>query len=129
MKKIVFICQHNTCRSQIAECLAKRMLDETEYEIVSCGIHGADKINERALSVLRRMYGVESVKDLYVKKANEEILFGADRIIALGTDVETGILLGKDYEVWDVTDPSGGEYSDYIDTMGVLKNKILSIEK
>ena len=34
--KIAFVCVHNSCRSQIAEALGKKLMND-KYEFYSCG--------------------------------------------------------------------------------------------
>ena len=38
MKRIYFLCTGNSCRSQIADGLAKSFLDSDEWEVKSAGI-------------------------------------------------------------------------------------------
>ena len=128
MKKIVFICQHNSCRSQIAECIAGRILDKNEYEITSAGVYQGRKINEKAERILKRMYGNEALKGQHVKTVTDEMLESADRLIVIGTDVDVSSLKKHEIEVWDITDPSGGEDIDYISAIGELKKKIKEIK-
>ena len=40
MKKILFVCTGNTCRSPIAEALFNTMADNKKYHAESCGIYG-----------------------------------------------------------------------------------------
>ena len=51
MKKIIFLCTGNSCRSQMAEGFAKKIFDLENYQIDSAGVR-ADGINEYAVKVM-----------------------------------------------------------------------------
>lgn len=52
MTRIIFACIENACRSQMAEGFA-RYLGGEEFHIFSGGSKPADKINEKAVRVMR----------------------------------------------------------------------------
>lgn len=51
MKKIYFLCTGNSCRSQMADGLAKSILDSNEWEVRSAGIE-AHGLNPRAVKIM-----------------------------------------------------------------------------
>ena len=59
MKKIVFVCTGNTCRSSMAEALFKKMLDDKgkskEFKVSSCGTHAIFGLpaSENAIQVMK----------------------------------------------------------------------------
>ncbi|MFW3145990.1 MAG: arsenate reductase ArsC [Thermoplasmatota archaeon] len=57
MKKVLFLCTHNSCRSQMAEALL-RHLHGDRYEVHSAGTE-ATRVNPFAIDVLREM-GVDT---------------------------------------------------------------------
>ena len=54
MKKVAFICVHNSCRSQIAEALGKHLASDV-FESYSAGGEIKSQIN---------LYGVRLIKNL-----------------------------------------------------------------
>lgn len=54
MKKIYFLCTGNSCRSQIADGLAKSILNSNEWEVRSAGIE-AHGINPRAVKIMNEI--------------------------------------------------------------------------
>lgn len=63
-KKIAFICVHNSCRSQIAESLAKHFRGD-EFDFYSAGTETKPEINQDAVRLikktLRNRHGTNSI--------------------------------------------------------------------
>ena len=55
MKKIVFICTHNRCRSILAEAITNNFLD-TRLEAKSAGAHPVDQVHPETLKHLTLMH-------------------------------------------------------------------------
>ena len=51
MRKVAFICVHNSCRSQIAEALGKH-LRGTDFDFYSAGVETKPQINQDAVRLL-----------------------------------------------------------------------------
>ncbi|MCD4691502.1 MAG: low molecular weight phosphatase family protein, partial [Calditrichales bacterium] len=51
--KIAFVCVENSCRSQIAEALAKKMFPKPDIEFVSAGTHPAKKVDSGTIKILK----------------------------------------------------------------------------
>ena len=54
MKKVAFICVHNSCRSQIAEALGK-LLAADVFESYSAGTEIKSQINQDAVRIIKRI--------------------------------------------------------------------------
>ena len=52
MKKLVFICVHNSCRSQIAEALRKHLASDV-FESYSAGTETKQQINQNAVRIMK----------------------------------------------------------------------------
>ena len=59
--KVAFICVHNSCRSQIAEALAKLLAGDV-FESYSAGTETKDKINEDAVRLMKEIYNIDMEK-------------------------------------------------------------------
>ena len=66
MKKIAFICVHNSCRSQIAEALGKH-LRGAEFEFYSAGTETKPQINQDAVRLVKELYGIDMEKTQHSK--------------------------------------------------------------
>lgn len=58
MKKVAFICVHNSCRSQIAEALGKHFASDV-FESYSAGMEMKPEINQDAVRIMKELYGID----------------------------------------------------------------------
>ena len=58
MKKVAFICVHNSCRSQIAEALGK-YYGTGIFESYSAGTKTKPQINQDAVRLMKKVYGIQ----------------------------------------------------------------------
>ena len=58
MKKVAFICVHNSCRSQIAEALGKHLASDV-FESYSTGSEIKNQINPDAVRLMKNLYGID----------------------------------------------------------------------
>ena len=65
-KKISFICVHNSCRSQIAERLAKHFRGD-EFDFYSAGTETQPLINQDSVRLVKKLYGIDMEQTQYSK--------------------------------------------------------------
>ena len=58
MKKVAFICVHNSCRSQIAEALGKKLASDV-FESYSAGTETKPQINQDAVRLMKHVHGID----------------------------------------------------------------------
>ncbi len=58
---VAFICTHNSCRSQIAEALGKKLAGDT-FESYSAGTSIKDQINPDAVRLMKQHYGIDMLE-------------------------------------------------------------------
>lgn len=58
MEKVAFVRTHNSCRSQIAETLGRRLRGD-EFEFYPVGTEPAAQVNVTAVRLMRERYGVD----------------------------------------------------------------------
>ena len=102
---VAFVCVHNSCRSQMAEALARLFASEV-YNAYSAGTEVAPKINQDAVSIIKELYGVDMSEHQHSKSLEE--LPEIDILITMGCNVSCPVL-DYDYisEDWGLDDPSG----------------------
>lgn len=66
MKKVAFICVHNSCRSQIAEALGRHLASEI-FKSYSAGTETKPQINQDAVRIMKDMYGIDMEQMQYSK--------------------------------------------------------------
>ena len=66
MKKVAFICVHNSCRSQIAEALGKKLAGDV-FESYSAGTETKPRINQDAVRLMKQVYNIDMEATQYSK--------------------------------------------------------------
>lgn len=102
--KIAFICVHNSCRSQMAEAVAKIIASDV-FEPYSAGTEKRDKINQDAVRTVKRRYDVD-MNETQKSKTIDEIP-PVDIVVTMGCNVDCPWLPSKHREDWGLDDPSG----------------------
>ena len=104
MIKVGFICVHNSCRSQIAEALGKKVALDV-FESYSAGTEIKSEINQDAVRLIKEKYGIDMEKTQRSKLLSE--LPELDVVITMGCNVKCPYLPCKYREDWGLDDPSG----------------------
>jgi len=141
LKKLLFVCSGNTCRSPLAEGIAKKLLTEYSLDVIeisSAGSSALDGLPASALAI--EVAGRHSI-DLTEHRAtllNRTLVKDADLIITMGSNHRetVGIIepSSLDYtflltdfcddQVGNILDPIGLGAEDYESTYQVLDNCI-----
>ena len=119
MKKIAFLCVHNSCRSQIAEALGKH-LRGNEFDFYSAGTETKSQINQDAVRLTKQLYGIDMEQTQYSKTIDK--IPTPDIVISMGCDVGCPYIGRAFDDNWGLPDPTGK--SDE-----VFKSVISEIEK
>ena len=102
--KVAFICVHNSCRSQIAEALGK-LLAADVFDCFSAGTETKPQINQDAVRLIKRLYGVDMEQTQYSKLLSE--IPPVDIVITMGCNVSCPSLPCRYREDWGLDDPTG----------------------
>lgn len=119
--KVGFICVHNSCRSQMAEALGKKLANE-EYVSYSAGTHTKNQINQDAVRLMKMQYEIDMELTQYPKILDE--IPELDIVITMGCNVGCPYLPCKHREDWGLDDPSGKEDAEFIKTMSIIEFKV-----
>lgn len=104
MKKVAFICVHNSCRSQIAEALGKLLRGE-EFEFYSAGTETKPKINQDAVRLMKQHYGID-MEETQCSKLIDAIP-EPDIVISMGCEVGCPYIGRPFDDNWGLPDPTG----------------------
>lgn len=127
MKKpnVAFICVHNSCRSQMAEALGKKLAGEVFYSF-SAGTETKPQINQDAVRLMKQIHGIDMEENQYSKRLSE--LPEIDIVITMGCNVQCPFLPCRHREDWGLDDPSGKEDTAFLTTMRLIEEKILDLK-
>ncbi|MGQ9525217.1 MAG: arsenate reductase ArsC [Armatimonadota bacterium] len=106
MKRVLFVCVHNSGRSQMAEAIFNHKARGTA-QAVSAGTQPAEEVNPAAVEALQEI-GV-ATDGLRPKLLTREMVQNADRIITMGCGVAESCpaFLYGSVEDWGLEDPAG----------------------
>jgi len=125
---ILFVCYGNTCRSPMAEGLAKKILGDRVH-IESAGLTPVfDGATPQAINVLLEMYGID-ISSHRTKNITDVPLDEFDQIIVLDVYVYETLLrrysiLSYKFVLWDIEDPFGKDLDAFKKTAASLHSKI-----
>ena len=102
--EVLFVCVHNSGRSQMAAGLLDK-LAEGRVHVRSAGSDPADQLNPNAIAAMAEV-GVD-ISQEFPKPLTDEVVRAADAVITMGCGDACPIYPGKRYEDWDLEDPAG----------------------
>lgn len=122
--KIAFVCVHNSCRSQIAEALGKKLMND-KYEFYSCGTVVKKQINQDAVRIMKELYQIDMEKNQYSKLITD--IPKVDIMISMGCDVGCPYM-GRNFDDnWNLKDPTGQDDESFKKIIRDIENRILSL--
>ena len=124
MKKVAFICVHNSCRSQIAEALGKKLAADV-FESYSAGTETKPQINPDAVRLMKQLHGIDM--ELTQRSKLLEEIPEVDVVITMGCNVQCPFLPCSHREDWGLEDPSGKEDAAFLETIRRIEEKILDL--
>ncbi|WP_105110950.1 arsenate reductase ArsC [Streptococcus suis] len=119
--KVAFVCVHNSCRSQIAEALAKANYAHV-FDAYSAGTETKPQINQDAVRLIKRQYQIDMEETQYSKLIDE--LPAVDIVITMGCNVDCPYLPCQHREDWGLDDPSGQSDQVFLATMHQIEEKL-----
>lgn len=124
MKKVAFICVHNSCRSQIAEALGKHFRC-TDFEFYSAGTETKPQINQDAVRLVKRLYGIDMEKTQFSKTFDK--IPAPDIAISMGCDVGCPFIGRAFDDNWGLPDPTGKSDDEFIAVIRAIEEKVLAL--
>ena len=112
--KVAFVCVHNSCRSQIAEALGKRL---------ACDVFES----YYAVRLMKQKYQIDMEKTQYSKLLSD--IPPVDVVITMGCNVDCPNLPCKYREDWGLEDPTGKSDEEFAYTIEQIHTKIIELSK
>jgi arsenate reductase (thioredoxin) len=102
--EVLFVCVHNSGRSQMAAGLVK-LRSGGRVHVRSAGSQPGERINPAAIEAMTEI-GVDMSEE-FPKPLTDEVVAAADVVITMGCGDACPIYPGKRYEDWVLDDPAG----------------------
>ena len=125
-KKVAFVCVHNSCRSQMAEALAKLFAKDV-FESYSAGTELKSEINRDAVRTIKDLYNVnmdETQKNKLLKDIPK-----VDIVIKMGCNVVCPYVKADHTEDWGLDDPTGKDDEEFIKIAKTIEDKVKDLAK
>ncbi len=126
MKKVAFICVHNSCRSQIAEALGKHLAADT-FESYSAGTETKPQINQDAVRLMKEIYSIDMEATQRSKLLNE--IPAADIVITMGCNVQCPSLPCSERYDWGLEDPTGKDDDAFREVIQRIEENIRALKR
>ena len=125
MKKAAFVCVHNSCRSQIAEALGKKLAADA-FESYSAGTETKPRINQDAVRLMKDLHGIDMEASQYSKLLSD--IPAVDVVVTMGCNVQCPFLPCSHREDWGLEDPTGKDDGAFIAAIRAIEEKILDLK-
>ena len=102
MKKVLFVCIENSCRSQMAEAFAK-IHGMSRVEAYSSGSKPSGKVNEGAIETMKEI-GYDLSKH-HSKSLDEFREMNFEYVVTMGCGDACPFIPAKHREDWEIPDP------------------------
>ena len=123
---MAFICVHNSCRSQIAEALGKKLAFDV-FESYSAVSETNMQINQDAVGIMKKLYGIDMEKTQYSKLVCD--IPTPDILISMGCNVECPYIGMPFDDDWGLDDPTGKSEEEYIKVIKEIEGKVLALRE
>lgn len=121
MKRFLFVCIENSCRSQIAEAFV-RIHTTGNVEVYSAGSRPSGKVNPKAIVSMQEI-GYDLTK--HTSKSIEEIPdIEYDFVATMGCGDECPYVKAKNREDWNIPDPKNVTQAQFRKTRDLIEQKV-----
>ena len=122
IKKVLFICVENSCRSQLAEAISNHLFSN-HLKAFSAGSKPSGKVNLKAIASLKAIGIANKGKS---KSINEVKGSDFDFLVGMGCGDECPVIPGSKRIEWNIPDPKKYGTKKFNETRDQIKKKIVS---
>ena len=123
---VLFACVENSCRSQIAEALAKK-ISPHKFDFYSAGSKPSGIINPMAIKLLKSQ-GVY-LTEHRSKDVSEFINIKIDYLILMGCGDQCPNIDAEDRIEWDIPDPKDMEEPEFLNVIENIRGEVKKLIK
>lgn len=122
IKKVLFVCIENSCRSQLAEAISNNLFSN-KIIAYSAGSNPSTEVNPKA---------IESLKDNGIihrgqnKSINDFLDTKFDYVVGMGCGDKCPVIPGSIILEWNIPDPKRYEQNNFNKIRNLIKSKIIS---
>ena len=127
MRKVAFICVHNSCRSQIAEALGRHLAGDA-FMSYSAGTETKPQINQDAVRLMKEIYGIDMEAEGQYSKLISEIP-EVDIVISMGCNVGCPYIGRAFDDNWGLDDPTGKSDEEFKLVIRQIEKRIIELKK
>ena len=124
--KVAFVCVHNSCRSQMAEALGKKLASDV-FESYSAGTELKDHINPDAVRMMKLLHDIDMEQTQYNKLIAD--IPEPDVVIFMGCNVSCPNVSSQYAENWGLDDPSGKSDEVFAETIRKIEENIKELRR
>jgi len=124
MKKVLFVCIENSCRSQMAEAFAK-IHGKDILESYSAGSQASGKVNEKAIKSMKEVgYNLGTHRS---KPLDDILDVDYDFVITMGCGDECPYVKANQRKDWAIPDPKDMNSQDFNKVRDIIEKRVLSL--
>lgn len=123
--RVAFVCVHNSCRSQMAEALGRKLAGDV-FESCSAGTETRPEINQDAVRLMKQVHGIDMEANQRSKLLSE--LPPVDIVVTMGCNVQCPTLPCAHREDWGLEDPTGQDDRVFLAIMARIEEKVLDLK-
>ena len=124
MKKVLFACIENSCRSQMAEGFAHIHGSNTLMPF-SAGSKASGEVNDKAVIAMKEIgYDLKKHKSKGIDEFSD---LKFDYLIILGCNDKCPNIETKLRKEWDIPDPKNMNLEDFFKVRDLIEKKVLSL--
>lgn len=123
--KVAFLCKHNSCRSQIAEALARKLASDV-MEVYSAGVALGKEISSRAVRIMKTEYNISLLEEGHYTKLISDIP-EVDIVIYMGCNIECVSVPCQIELDWGVESASDGSDESFIEMIKIIESRVLKL--
>ncbi len=124
--KVAFVCNHNSCRSQMAEALGKLFGSEV-FDSYSAGTEITNYINQDAVRLIKDLYAVDMEETQFNKTIND--IPAPDVVIFMGCNVSCPHVLSQYAENWGLDDPTGKDDEEFEIIIKEIERRVMQLKE
>jgi arsenate reductase (thioredoxin) len=126
MKKVMFVCKRNSCRSQMAEGFAKA-LGKGKIEVTSSGLE-ASRVHPTAIEVMSELgIDISSQTSDPLSDFNAEDYDAVISLCGCGINLPPEWVTQEVFEDWELDDPDGQPIQTFHRVRDEIKERVVNL--